>query len=238
MSENKRLSGPILEWLEDRVPLNRQFDDTYYTRSDGLAETRYVFLDGNRLIERFRTADRFRIGELGFGTGLNFLATVALWLKVAPENAELEYHSLEAYPITQDEMANALARWPEFGDIAKSLTKNWWGSEGKPNERTFHLAFEKNISLSVSLLHADNALHHFPFQIDAWFLDGFSPSKNPEMWSTSLLKTVHELTRENGTFATYTAAGWVRRNLEAAGFRVDRRPGFAGKRQMMIGTKS
>ena len=216
-------------WLEGSVPCSTRFDDPYYSRQDGLAETRYVFLDGNRLAERFAVCDRFTIAELGFGTGLNFLATSQLWHEIAPPTAKLDFFSFEQFPMAASDMAAALAVWPELTMFANPLFEAWENHD----DRTDALELKAD-SISLTILFGD-ANTHLPqagFSADAWFLDGFSPAKNPELWNEVLMAEVFRHTRPGGTLATYSAAGWVRRNLDAAGFRSERQPGYAGKRQM------
>ena len=218
-------------WLEGSVPCSTRFDDPYYSRQDGLAETRHVFLAGNRLAERFAACDRFTIAELGFGTGLNFLATAQMWHETAPPAAKLDFFSFEQFPMTAGDMAAALTVWPELTMLARPLLEAW--SDSSNLTKVFELKNE-NIALTVLFGDANTRLPQAGFSADAWFLDGFSPAKNPELWNTTLMEEVFRRTRPGGTLATYSAAGWVRRNLETAGFRTERQPGYAGKRQMTV----
>ena len=217
------LPDPELRW-EDGVPVSSRFEDPYYARSDGLAESRHVFLEGNKLHERFRGAKAFHIAELGFGTGLNFLAALALWRELAAPGAILSFTSFELYPLDPDAMSKALARWPELGPLTDEVIAHMRGRTLMPDVR-----------LEVNLGDAREALPQSILRADAWFLDGFAPARNPEMWSEDLLATVTRKTRPGGTFATYTAAGHVRRSLQAAGFTVRKVPGFGTKREMMVG---
>ena len=223
-----------IEWLEGAVPRSTRFDDPYYSKRDGLAETRHVFLAGNRLAERFAACERFSIAELGFGTGLNFLAAAQLWSKTAPATARLDFFSFERYPMAANDMAAALAVWPELAASATLLAGAW--EERAARSHTFSLSIA-NIALTVFLGDANTRLPQADFSADAWFLDGFSPARNPEMWNAPLMAEVFRHARPGGTLATYSAAGWVRRNLDAAGFRTTRQPGHAGKRQMTVATR-
>lgn len=212
------LADADIQW-EDGVPVSRRFDDPYYARSDGLAESRHVFLDGNELAERFRGAGAFHIAELGFGTGLNFLAAVTLWRNVAPEGAVLTFSTFERFAMRKDEQARALAVWPELdGLVAEMLGGQLAG-----------------VDLNVIQGDVRETLPAWCDAADAWFLDGFAPARNPEMWGEALLAEIGARTRPGGTFATYTAAGHVRRSLQAAGFEVRKVPGFGSKRDMLVG---
>ena len=210
-----------LEWRQDAIPVSTRFDDPYFSLDNGLAETRHVFLAGNDLPARF--VPGFHIAELGFGTGLNLLTTWMAWDQ-AGEQGPLRFTSFEAFPMSADEMARALAAFPELGDYAERLVAAY---REDPT-----LATLAGIEAQVVVGDARETLAAQDFQADAWFLDGFSPAKNPELWDEALLAQVGTHTKAGGTAATYTAAGFVRRNLEAAGFEVSRIPGFGRKRHM------
>ncbi len=213
-----------LDWRAGDVPVSVRFDDPYFSLDDGLAETRYVFLDGNHLPDRFCAG--FHVAELGFGTGLNFLATWAAW-EATGMSAALHFTSFEAFPMSGQEMARALAAFPEVQPWTERLLEQW-----TPKGGSFDLG---TAVLQVIAQDARSALPTWDGQADAWFLDGFSPAKNPELWEEGLMAEVGRHTKPGGTVATYTAAGFVRRGLTAAGFAVERRPGFGRKRHMTIG---
>lgn len=210
-----------LTWRDGDVPVSTRFDDPYFSLDDGLAETHHVFLAGNDLPARFR--DRFHIAELGFGSGLNLLATLQAWRK-AGVGGVLRFTSFEAYPMAADDMIRAQAAFPELADIADELAPFW-----KAGATRFSLP-----DLAFSLIEGDArlSLPRWEGMADAWFLDGFSPAKNPELWDAALLAEVGSHTAPDGTAATYTAAGFVRRGLEDAGFAITRTPGFGRKRHM------
>lgn len=212
---------PDLDWRDGAIPVSRRFDDPYFSLTGGLDETRHVFLAGNRLPERF--CDGFHIAELGFGTGLNLLAT--LLAHTGP--GHLCFTSFEAFPLPTDAIARALAAFPELATVAPDFLAQW--SNGA---RTLHFP---NLTATIITGDARDTLPVWPGLADAWFLDGFSPARNPELWSPDLMAEVARHTAPGGTFATYTAAGHVRRSLEAAGFTVTRRPGFGRKRHMSVG---
>ncbi|WP_439141362.1 tRNA (5-methylaminomethyl-2-thiouridine)(34)-methyltransferase MnmD [Planktotalea sp.] len=213
-----------LDWNEDGVPISQRFDDPYFSLQDGLAETKHVFLGGNDLPARF--VDTFHVAELGFGTGLNLLATWQAWRQSGVEGA-LHFTSFEAYPLDVTEMRKALDAFPDVSELANELLSRLSATGASCDDLVFSLVVGD----------ARETLPKWQSKADAWFLDGFSPAKNPELWEASLLDHVGSHTRSNGTFATYTAAGFVRRALMDAGFDVQRVQGFGRKRHMSIGTK-
>lgn len=210
-----------LEWRDGQVPVSTRFDDPYFSLEDGLAETRHVFLDGNDLPARFR--EGFHVAELGFGTGLNLLATWAAWRASGTQGA-LRYTSFEAFPMALYDMETALAAFPELGELPAALLSAMRAGG------TEHDLGDVHLTLIVG--DARRTLPTWGGQADAWFLDGFSPAKNPELWNADLMAEVAAHTAPGGTAATYTAAGFVRRGLEAAGFAVTRIPGYGRKRHM------
>ncbi|MBE1285574.1 MAG: tRNA (5-methylaminomethyl-2-thiouridine)(34)-methyltransferase MnmD [Rhodobacteraceae bacterium] len=209
-----------LSWRDGAVPVSDQFDDPYFSLQNGLAETRHVFLAGNDLPARL--CDGFHIAELGFGTGLNMLAAWAMW-EEAGFDTPLRFTSFEAFPMDVSDMARALEAFPEIAPRAERFLTKWTG-QGRCDLGT--------LQLEVIVGDARVSLPEWTEQADAWFLDGFSPAKNPELWEEPLLQAVADHTAPGGTAATYTAAGFVRRGLEAAGFTVTRTPGFGRKRHM------
>lgn len=219
-------------WEENDTPVAVRFDDPYYSKKDGRAETQHVFINGNKLAERFQECETFHIGELGFGTGLNFLETVKTWQTFAPQNATLTFTSFELYPLSNKEMMRALAPWPDLLDAFTPFAKSLALSKGI-NEITID-----TVTLRLVIGDANETVSQLFDLVDAWYLDGFSPAKNPELWNADLMCAVGQKTEPGGTIATYTAAGWVRRSLEDAGFSVQRVRGFGTKRHMTIGQKA
>ena len=205
------------------VPVSTRFDDPYFSFADGLAETRHVFLAGNGLPERF--CDGFQIAELGFGTGLNALAALHAW-RVSGTVGTLRFTSFEMFPMARPDMERALAVYPELGTLADELLEAF--------ERDATQASLPDFDLTIVAGDARRTVLKWSGAADAWFLDGFSPAKNPELWEPALLVEVAKHTRPGGTAATYSAAGDVRRGLEAAGFEVERVPGFGRKRHMTV----
>ena len=216
---------PELDWKDGAIPVARAFDDPYFSLAGGLEETRHVFLAGNDLPMRLQ--DGFHIAELGFGTGLNLLALALMWQGIGAPGT-LRYTTFEAFPMAPADMARAHAAFPEAEAVAAPLLAGWQAGATKITL--------PGIAVEVILGDARQALPQWHDRADAWFLDGFSPAKNPELWGEDLMAEVARHTRAGGTFATYTAAGHVRRALAAAGFTVTRQPGFAGKRHMSVGS--
>jgi tRNA 5-methylaminomethyl-2-thiouridine biosynthesis bifunctional protein len=232
-----------LEFNAEGTPVSRDFDDVYFSNDNGLEETRYVFLGGNGLQTRFPEHSRklFIVAESGFGTGLNFLT---LWQAFAAFHAEhpdatlerLHFISFEKFPLTRDDLQKAHAHWPELAPFAGQLQAQWPQAfagchrllldEGRV---TLDLWFGDINQLTDTL---DESLNQ---QVDAWFLDGFAPSKNPDMWTPALFQAMARLTRAGGTLATFTSAGFVRRGLQEAGFTMQKRKGFGRKREMLSG---
>lgn len=205
-----------LEWRDGQIPVSTRFDDPYFSLAGGLDETRHVFLQGNDLPGRYR--DGFHIAELGFGTGLSMLAALQAF-----DHGTLRFTSFEAYPMARADMETALKAFPDLDPAP--LLDHW-----------------PTTSIRTDKLHADiiigdarDTLPAWKGCADAWFLDGFSPAKNPELWEPTLLQQIAKHTAPGGTFATYTAAGHVRRALDEAGFKVERVSGFGRKRHMSIG---
>ena len=218
---------PTLDW-QDQIPISRQFDDPYFSLAGGLDETRHVFLQGNRLPDRL--TDGFHIAELGFGTGLNLLATALMWQSLGAPGT-LHFTSFEAYPMAPEDMARALTAFPEVAQLTAPLLPQW-ANPTAPGHREITLP---NLTATIITADATTALPAWQGRANAWFLDGFSPAKNPALWSPEILAQVAHHTAPNGTFATYTAAGHVRRALTEAGFTVTRAPGYAHKRHMSVG---
>jgi tRNA 5-methylaminomethyl-2-thiouridine biosynthesis bifunctional protein len=224
-----------LDWDDHGRPRSRVFDDVYFSDQSGLEETRYVFLEQNRLAERFAAlsaSGRLVIGETGFGTGLNFLCAWQLFEQHAVAGARLHFVSVEKYPLSPADLQRALALWPELKPLADQLLKHYVA---------IHQGFQRitlaNGRVTLTLLIGD-ALEQLPqldAQIDAWFLDGFAPAKNPDMWTAELFVELARLAAPGSTISTFTSTGWVRRLLNAAGFKMKRTPGIGHKWEILRG---
>jgi len=233
LPEHQSPDRQTLEWHEGDMPYSAEFGDHFYCREDGRLECDHVFLGGNNVVERWRQATDFTIGELGFGTGLNFCETWWQWKQVHREGQRLHFISFERFPMQADEIARALSRWPEIDDERDALCAAW--PEQPAGNVT--IEFSSDVRLTVVIGAAETQLTSFAPIFDAWYLDGFAPLRNPDMWSLELMRSVFDKTASGGSFATYAAAGFVRRNLQAAGFAVERRKGFGAKREMLCGIK-
>lgn len=213
-----------LEWRNRDVPVSKRFDDPYYSLDNGLEEARFVFLKGNDLPARFQ--DGFHIAELGFGTGLNLMSALHLWRSTGISGV-LHFTSFEAFPLEPDDMRRAQAAFGDLKPLCEELSPHWGKSEISLPDLKFELVRGD----------ARDTLPGWAQHVDAWFLDGFSPAKNPELWEPDLLREIARHTRAGGTAATYTAAGKVRRSLVEAGFDVTRVPGYGRKRHMSVAVK-
>ena len=218
------------------MPYSTQFSDTYYSKDDGRLECDHVFIKGNGLNQRFVEGGNFVLAELGFGTGLNFLETMRQFRNLAKSGSKLHFHSFELNPLSGQVMQRALAPWPEISDQVQVLIEQWPVSplEFQPYQL---FKFGKDVQLHLHVGDANESILNADFTADAWFFDGFTPAKNQALWSLDLMQQVAKRTADSGTFASYTAAGWVRRNLVEAGFSVEKCGGFAGKRDMIKGAK-
>ncbi len=212
-----------LDWRGE-TPVSTRFDDPYFSLENGLAETTHVFLTGNGLPRRFR--DGFHIAELGFGTGLNLLAALHLW-RTTGQTGVLRFTSFEAFPLSPQDMIRAQAAFADLAPLAREMAPLW----GAPRFDLHDLRFE------LIMGDARRTLPPWEGSADGWFLDGFSPARNPELWDPSLMAEVARHMAPGGTAATYTAAGHVRRALQAAGLEVERIKGYGRKRHMTIARK-
>lgn len=228
----------MLHW-KDGQPYSARYGDVYFSSDSGLEETRHVFLQGNHLARRFaalQAGESFCIGETGFGTGLNFLCAWQLFEQAAPPGASLDFFSVELFPLDDEALRAALVLWPALQAEAAVLLARW--QRRVPGWNRWHFAGGR-VRLTLALEDAVQALPQLPEKcVDAWFLDGFSPAKNPEMWSEPVLGAIARASRVDATLATYTSAGWVRRGLQRAGFTVERVQGFGRKREMVVGQVS
>ncbi|WP_174824536.1 MULTISPECIES: tRNA (5-methylaminomethyl-2-thiouridine)(34)-methyltransferase MnmD [Alphaproteobacteria] len=222
-----------LTWRDGDMPYSTAFDDHFYCQTDGRLECDHVFLAGNGLPERWLRPGIFRIGELGFGTGLNACETWRQWKATRTAGANLHFVSFELFPMQAEELSRALSRWPQIDAERKTLVARW----PEHPEGTVDIELDQQTRLTVLCGDALASLCASPLIFDAWYLDGFAPARNAAMWSAELMQQVFDHTAPGGSFATYAAAGFVRRNLTAAGYTVERRKGFAGKREMLCGIK-
>lgn len=244
----EKINTAELTWVEGR-PYSTVYNDIYFSSENGLLESQHVFIDGNNLISRWEQLNPFDhltfvIGETGFGSGLNFLLAWSLWVKFAPKNARLHYISCEKHPLTREDLKRCLAKWPELANYADALiesypvlTPGYHRLEFENARVTLNLMLGDALSCYQKLLVCGDAQleaklqHHF---VDAWFLDGFSPNINSEMWSDELLVTLSHLSKSDTTLSTFSVAGSVKRGILAAGFEVKKQQGYGKKREMLV----
>lgn len=224
-----------IDWDENGNPHSRVFADVYFSNQSGLDETRHVFLTQNELPERFAAlpaGDRLVIGETGFGTGLNFLCAWQLFNASAVADARLHFVSVEKYPLSRTDLERALGLWPELQVFANQLLGQYVA---------VHSGFQRwvfeggRVTLTLLIGDALDMLPQLDGQIDAWFLDGFAPAKNPAMWTPELFAELARLAAPGSTIGTFTSTGWVRRALNAAGFKMKRVPGIGHKWEVLKG---
>lgn len=221
------------------TPISTQFDDVYFSTTNGIDETGYVFLQHNQLPQRWigNPTPTFTIAETGFGTGLNFLCAWQQWLTHSQKNQTLHFISVEKFPLSHQSLQQALQQWPQFKEHSKALLNSYpplvsgWHNVTLPrlNQTT------GEIVLHLYLGDIKDWLSQVTARVDAWFLDGFAPSKNPDMWGSHLFQSMARLSHSQTTMATFTAAGDVRRGLQAAGFKTQKDKGFGKKREMLYG---
>jgi tRNA 5-methylaminomethyl-2-thiouridine biosynthesis bifunctional protein len=239
-----------IHWNDKGQPLSTQFDDVYFSTQNGLEETRYVFLEHNHLHARFSALDNhatFTIAETGFGTGLNFLATCQLWQKTIKNQAHLHFISVEKFPLEKNAIQRALELWPELNVFSRELLAAY-----PATINGFHrVQLSHNITLTLIIDDATHGLQQLIASpttltlppsvfrqwqgVDAWYLDGFTPSRNPDMWSNRLFQIMATLSQPHASFATFTAATKVRKGLINAGFSIEKKKGYGYKREMMRG---
>jgi len=224
-----------LDWDERGQPLSRSYGDVYFSQENGLEETRYVFLANNDLAARFAAladGECLNIGETGFGTGLNFLCAWQLFEQQAPAGARLHFVSVEKYPLRHEDLQRALALWPELAPFSAELLTQY---------RAIHPGFQRLLlaggRVVLTLLIGDvmEQLPQLDARIDAWFLDGFNPAKNPQMWTPELFAELARLSSAGTTLGTFSSAGVVRRALNDAGFQMKRVPGLGKKWEVLKG---
>lgn len=222
--------APQMEWTEDGRPRSPLYGDTYFGADDGLAESRAVFLEGCGLPAAWSGRRTFTVGELGFGTGLNILALIDLWRREGPPGGRLHVFSVEAHLMAREDAARALSAWPELGPAADALLDRW-----PAPRRGFHRIDLPGLGvvIDLALMEAGEALAKWTGRADAWFLDGFAPALNPEIWREEVLLAVAARSAPGARAASFTVAGRVRRGLEAAGFAVSRAPGHGRKRERL-----
>ena len=239
MSQTLKLQTAELDWeLVDgiEVPISKQFGDVYFSKDNGLLETRHVFLNGNDLSTRLSELCDFQyfcVGETGFGTGLNILTLWQLWQSVRPDNhSHLHVISVEKFPLSKADLIRALSVWDELKPLADKLVQQY----PLPIAGCHRLSFpEERFSIDLWLGDAQDIFPSIPKtqSVNAWFLDGFAPSCNPDMWQENVLNHIVRLSEYGTTFASFSVAGVLKRGLKQHGIQISRPRGFGHKREML-----
>ncbi len=222
-----------ISWKPGNIPYSSRYKDIYYSQEGGLEETSHTFLKPNQLKTRFQNDTQTTIVELGFGTGLNFLSTWKHWKEERAPGHRLNYFSVEKHPLQKEDIRKSLGVWPELSEITQRFLKHY-----RCYPEGFHPLILENGDLRLVLMIGEvrSCLKSFRGFADVWFLDGFAPRCNQEMWSEEVLQWVAYHSKMGTTFSTYTAVSKIRHDLEAAGFEVTKRKGFTPKRHMLTGT--
>ena len=224
-----------IDWDDQGRPHSRQYDDVYFAVNEGIEETKHVFLGQTRLAERFADLAPHAcvvIGETGFGTGMNFYCAWQLFEQHAHAEARLHFVSVEKYPLGRDDLARAIRLWPELAAYSQPLLEQYVAVHPGFQQFTFD-----NGRVTLTLLIGDvlEQLPQLDAQIDVWFLDGFAPAKNPDMWTPELFAQLARLSHPGTVLGTFTTTGWVRRSLVEAGFAMKKVPGIGKKWEVMSG---
>lgn len=249
------ISNADIAWQESGAPYSNHFQDIYFSRQGGLEETEHVFIAANQLRERWTLKDQalaagdraaqthFTITELGFGTGLNFLSCWQAWWTLAPRHLRLHYIACEKYPLQSEALARALSHWNTLEEFSVKLLAQYPDHSAGFHRLIFSTGGGRaDITLDLyfgDALHTLSALAAPPDGVvDAWFLDGFAPRTNPDLWNGELFRTLNLLSRSTATLSTYSVAGLVVKTLQDNGFSTEKTAGFGQKRQMLQGRLS
>lgn len=246
------MTKPTLSFNKHGTPYSEQFNDIYFDRESGYQQSEQVFIIGNNISERIKQAsDHFVIGEMGFGTGLNFLLTLQAYHKLQQEVGHNKYPkinfiSVEKYPLTKEQLTKSLQALPQLSFFADILLAKYPELESYDDElKEFSLSFfDGQVTLKIIINDATEALLSINSPsnsclnkglVDAWYLDGFSPAKNPEMWSEQLFEQIGRLSKAQASITTFTVAGFVRRQMKNVGFRTQKKTCVGNKHEMLTG---
>lgn len=229
--DNISVVPATLEWNERGEPFATTFKDRYFNSINGLEETHEVFIKSNHLSERWQNENKtFVIVELGFGSGLNCFATWQHFLETAPSNQILQFVSIEQFPFSIEDFTRSALRWDYLKYVSNQYIRSY-----PPLIKGCHRRIFGRVIIDVWFEEVFQALSQMEGKVDAWFLDGFSPAKNPQMWEKKLFEEMARLSKRNATFSTFTAASQVRKNLLSVGFHVEKIAGFGNKRERLCG---
>ena len=230
------IENASLSWIDSNLPFSKRFRDIYYSREDELAESQHIFLKGNKLTARWAEMTErkspFTIAEIGFGAGLNFLQTWHLFQKTQRKPARLHYIGFEKYPLSFDDLTRVHSRWLSLTKLSDQFRLIY--PDHSSGCHRLHLGNEILLDLHFGDTLAQ--LENLPIrmQVDIWYLDGFTPPLNPEMWQPQLFQSIASHSKSDATLTSYSVAGSIRKHLQAAGFAVEKRPGHARKRHMLF----
>ena len=212
---------------------SKSYNDIYFDKLNGPKETEHVYLNTNNLTKRFKNKQKFVIAEIGFGTGLNFLLTWKLWKENRKTNGSLTYISFENAPLSKKDIERVYKKFKNLDGYSRFLLKNI------PERcKSTHRIFIKADNINLILIYDDiTSLINFNFKADTWFLDGFSPKKNPLVWTDKLFKQLYNFTNLDGSLSTFSVAGNIRRGLLNAGFKVSKVSGYGNKKEISYAIK-
>ena len=237
------MSSSLIKWDSQGTPFSIVFDDMYFCAVNGYEDALYIFCGGNRLEDRFKKLDPmlngvFTIVETGFGTGLIFCVAWKLWKAHAPASWKLNFLSVEKYPLQPSELYRALGVWPIVKSEADQLVTYYKVPSSKIAVFDLDEGLVRLTVVFEDIVLGLKTMAQEGFALsgaDALFLDGFSPAKNPEMWTESVFEALARLSGPQTSLATFTVAGWVRRGLEAQGFKTQKVAGYGCKNEMLEG---
>lgn len=241
---DKTIENSQVTYLEDGAPYCQRFDDIYFDSQSGTAQSDFVFIQKNQIKRRLQSENKlFTVAETGFGTGLNFLLTLQAYQKAQQETSKkltpLHFISVEKYPLSKQQLEQSLSILPELSDFSALLLEHY---PENPTELTKNFDanfFAGKVKLTVIFDDAAQGLSSIKSSrsgvVDAWYLDGFSPAKNPDMWSEALFSHIGRLSKEQSTLTTFTVAGFVKRQLREIGFRLEKLPAPGKKKEMFYG---
>ncbi len=222
-----------ITWKNDSTPVSTYYGDVYFSADSGIQESEYIFINNNFLPERFKNTADFYISETGFGTGLNFALTCKLWTETSIAPSTLVFTTYEKHPLSKNDFIKAAKNWPELSEIYSELIPQYKNLQ--PGKNRIKLDSFR-IELIIVIGDINNTINMSPSNsCDCWFLDGFAPSLNPQMWNDHVINNIARIARNGSTFSTFTAAGKVRRALIKFGYCVEKTKGFGKKRDMLRG---